>query len=320
MPAWSTKSWKIRGGGYKIRVIVVFLIIIHLLLCLILYILARLSLLKCPRTIMPMVLLVPLWGLLVLLLLERRTRQTNPGHREVGIEKLKVNDFVQKSILVEENSAEERIVPLGEALRINKPLTRRELMMEIMYDNPNDYVELLKEAGTNDDTEVVHYAVTALAELQKDYDLKFQELERQIEQEPDNEELTDTYLELLNQYLNSGIAEGNDRKAKLRIYAGMLDKKLSSEPRMLSYCREKVQVNLQLGNYTDMYSDIDYIIRHWPSDETGYLLMIQYFSLVKNREGMEKIMGIIRKRNIHLTPDGRRQIRFWQKGEGVSEV
>lgn len=298
--------------------IIVILIIIHLLLCLLLYILARLRVLKCPRTIMPMVFLVPLWGILVLLLLELRTRQKKPEHSEVGIEKLKVNDFVQKSILVEEDSAEERIVPLGEALRINNPGTRRELMMEIMYDNPNDYVELLKEAGTNDDTEVVHYAVTALAELQKDYDLKFQELQWKMDQEPDNEELADVYLELLNKYLSSGIAEGNDRKVKLRAYREMLIKKISTQPQTLLYRREKVWANLRLGDYTDMYCDIEYIIRHWPSDETGYLLMIQYFSLVKNREGMENIMELIRKKNIHLTPDGRRQIRFWQNEGGVS--
>lgn len=38
---------------------------------------------------MPMVFLVPLWGLFVMLLLEFRTRDQKPEHTEVGIEKLK---------------------------------------------------------------------------------------------------------------------------------------------------------------------------------------------------------------------------------------
>lgn len=269
---------------------------------------------------MPIVCFVPFWGLFVLLFLELRVRQKKPERSEVGIEKLKVNDFVYRSILVEENSAEERIVPLEEALRINKSGTRRELMMEIMYDNPNDYVELLKEARTNDDTEVVHYAVTALTELQKEYDLKFQELDYKMDQEPDNEELTDDYLELLKRYLHSGIAEGNDRRLKMQTYSDMLDKKISSQPDMLTYRKEKAEICLRLGNYGDMYHDIEYIIRRWPASEAGYLLMIQYYSLVKDREGMENIMELIRKKNIHLTPDGRQQLRFWQSGEGESEV
>lgn len=300
--------------------IVVFLLLIHLIVCIVLYILVRLSVLKCPKTIMPMVFLVPLWGLFVMLLLEFRTRDQKPEHTEVGIEKLKVNDFVHRSILVEENPAEERIVPLEEALLINKSGTRRELMMEIMYDDPNDYVNLLKEARMNDDTEVVHYAVTALAELQKEYDLQFQELEWKMEQDPGNERLADEYLQLLNQYLNSGIAEGNDRKLKLQTYSNILEKKISLEPQNMNYRREKVQVDLMTGNHMDMYRDIEYIIRNWPGNETGYLLMLQYFSLAKNREGMEKVMELINKKNIYLTPDGRRQIRFWQDKEGVSEV
>ena len=232
--------------------IVVFLLLIHLIVCIVLYILVRLSVLKCPKTIMPMVFLVPLWGLFVMLLLEFRTRDQKPEHTEVGIEKLKVNDFVHRSILVEENPAEERIVPLAEALLINKPGTRRELMMEIMYDDPNDYVNLLKEARMNDDTEVVHYAVTALAELQKEYDLQFQELEWKMEQDPGNERLADEYLQLLNQYLNSGIAEGNDRKLKLQTYSNILEKKISLEPQNMNYRREKVQVDLMTGNHMDM--------------------------------------------------------------------
>ena len=292
--------------------LIVLLLIIHLILCVILYILMRLSILKSPRIIMPMVLLVPLWGLFVLLFLELRTRQKKPKRREVGIEKLKINDFVQRSILVEENSVEERIVPLEEALLINEPGTRRELMMEILYDNPGDYVELLKDARTNDDTEVVHYAVTALAELQKEYDLKFQELDWKMDQEPDNSDLIDDYLRLLNRYLASGIAEGNDRKLKLQTYSEMLEKKISAEPLILPLRKEKVQVDMQLGNYTDMYRDIEYIIQNWPGDEAGYLLMIQYYSLVKNREGMKKIMELLKRKNIYLTPDGRRLLRFWQ--------
>ena len=56
--------------------------------------------------------------------------------------------------------------------------------MEVMYADPNDYVEQLKEARENDDTEVVHYAVTALAELQKDYETKFQKLEWRLHKDP----------------------------------------------------------------------------------------------------------------------------------------
>ena len=40
-------------------------------------------------------------------------------------------------------------------------------MMDILYDDVGEYVEVLKNARMNDDTEVVHYATTAMVELQK---------------------------------------------------------------------------------------------------------------------------------------------------------
>ena len=42
---------------------------------------------------------------------------------------------------------------------------RRELIMNVLNDNPEEYVELLKQARMNEDVEVVHYAITAMVEV-----------------------------------------------------------------------------------------------------------------------------------------------------------
>lgn len=291
----------------------IFLLIIHIILCIAVYILMRLSVLKAARMIMPLVVLVPVWGFGCLLLLEIRTRGKQEIHAEVGIEKLKINDAVHRSILLEEDSMEDRVVPLEEAFLINEPSTRRELMMEVMYENPDDYVRQLKEARTNDDTEVVHYAVTALAELQKDYDLQFQELDWEMEKNPDSEDILDRYLQLLNQYLASDIPEGNARMLVLRTYSNMLGKKLERTEN-IGLWKQKIQVDLQIGEYAAAYEEIQKVLEQWTKDETGYLLLIQYYSAVHNREGIDRVMGTMRRRRIHLGPEGRQMVQFWQKG------
>ena len=192
-------------------------------------------------------------------------------------------------------------------------------MMEVMYANPDDYVKQLKEARTNDDTEVVHYAVTALAELQKEYDLQFQELDWELENDPDNDDITDRYLKLLDQYLESGIAEGNERILKLRSYSGMLEKKLKNHPDRLPLWREKAVTDLRIGEYDEARQEIEHIMREWDRNEAGYLLMIQYYSAVQSRRGIEQILETITRKNIYLTPEGRSQIRFWQE-EGRNSI
>lgn len=300
--------------------LVIILLIIHIIICLVIYILMRLSVLKATRMMMPLVCLVPLWGVVGLLILEIRSRGRGEINEEVGIEKLKINDEIYRSILMDEEPIENRVVPLEEALLINDPTTRRELMMEVMYSRPDDYVEQLKEARMNDDTEVVHYAVTALAELQKEYDLQFQELDWKIENDPDDEELTDKYIALLNRYLDSGIAEANDMDIKLRAYSDMLERKLKKTPDKLALWKEKVSTDIRIREYETAFEEIQNIIEKWDKSETGYLLMIRYHSATQNREGIDEVIGQIRRKRIHLTPQGRREIGFWLKEEDIQEI
>ncbi|HIT67099.1 MAG TPA: hypothetical protein IAB61_07685 [Candidatus Merdisoma merdipullorum] len=289
-------------------------LVIHLVLCLVLYLLIWLGALKCGKMAFMLVLLVPVWGVVCLVIQEIRARGKQQIREEVGIEKLKVNDEVHKSILMEEDPAEERVVPLEEALLINDPSLRRELMMEVMYSNPDDYVEQLQEARMNDDTEVVHYAVTALAELQKDYDLKFQEIQRRMEEEPDDDELLEKYLELLDQYLGSGLLEGNARELQLRNYSNLLSEKLKKDGDSLRLYEKKIQADLLVGEYNQAYEDIERVLNLWPKHELGYLFLIQYYASVKNRAGISQTLELLERRQIHLSAEGRGTVRFWKDG------
>lgn len=295
----------------------IFLLVIHLIICIVIYILMRISVLKCTRMVMPLIVLVPVWGLGCLLVLELRARGKQEINEEVGIEKLKINDAIHRSIIMDEDPVEDRVVPLEEALLINDPSTRRELMMEIMYGNPDDYVRQLKGARMNDDTEVVHYAVTALTELQKEYDLKFQELDWEMEKNPKSRDILDRYLELLNRYLASGIPEGSERDLKLRTYSNMLEKKLEEEKDNLMLWKRKAEADLQIGEYELANEEIRKILEKWEKNETGYLLLIQYYSAILNRAGIDKTLAVLEKKRIHLSPEGRQAVRFWRRNEGA---
>lgn len=289
-------------------------LIIHIVLCLVLYLLMRTGMLRCGTMVFFMVLMIPVWGLVCLVILEIRARGKQQIREEIGIEKLKVNDEVHKSILMEEDPGGERVVPLEEALLINDPSLRRELMMEVMYSNPDDYVEQLQEARMNDDTEVVHYAVTALAELQKEYDLKFQALQRRMEEEEDDEEILDQYLELLDQYLGSGLLEGNARALQLRNYSDLLNDKMKKSGESLRLYEKKIQADLLVGEYNQAYDEIGRVLELWPKKETGYLFLIQYYASVKNRDGITQTLALLERREIHLSAEGRSTVRFWKGG------
>lgn len=291
-------------------------LVIHILICIVVYILMRLSVLRASRLIMPIIVLVPVWGLCCMVVLELRTRGKQEINEEVGIEKLKINDEIHRSIIMDEDPTESRVVPLEEAFVINEPMTRRELMMEVMYGNLDDYVKQLKEARMNDDTEVVHYAVTALTELQKDYDLRFQEMDWKMEKDPNSVNLLDDYLDLLNKYLASGIPEGRERTVKLRTYSNLLERKLIETGDDLSLMRQKTEVDLQIGEYEIVNEEITKILELWDKNEAGYLLLLKYYSAIRNRAGIDRTIETIERKRIHMSPEGRQAVRFWQKNQG----
>ena len=292
----------------------ILLLVIHIIICIVVYLLMRAGILKSTRMIMPLVCMVPAAGLAALLVLEIRSRGKQEILEEVGVEKLKINDEIHRSILMDEDPVEDRIVPLEEALLINEPSARRELMMEIMYANPSDYVEQLKEASLNDDTEVVHYAVTALSELQKEYDLQFQELEWEMRKHPEDTELEDRYISLLSRYLGSGLAEGNARNVKLRDYSDMLGRRLETRQDSLRLYRDKVETDLQIKEYGKAYQVIQEILGRWGKNEAGYLLLLRYYAAMNSRAGIDSVLGMIERKGIYLSPEGRTEVRFWQKG------
>lgn len=287
-------------------------LVIHLCICLLAYLGIRSGFFQSSPLLMVLVALVPLWGFLCLCVLELRSRGNQEVREEVGIEKMRINDEIYRSILMDDDNAGDMVVPLQEALLVNQPKQRRELMMDVMYSGADSYVNQLKEARMNDDTEVVHYAITALVEIQKEFDLKFQKLDQEYEENPENSGLLFEYLDLLEEYLASGVLEGNMREIQEQRYSGLLSKAIDRRPDSRVFYEKKVRAKLRLGEYDGALDYARKMIERWPENETGYLLMIQYYAVVGDRDGIRKTLNILREGQIYLSSEGRSTVQFWK--------
>lgn len=289
------------------------LVIIHILVCIVLYLLLRLGVLKATRNIFPIVCLVPVWGFVSLLLLEFDTRRGRKEGVQTGVEKLLIEDDTQKNIVAEEDQEHRNVAPINEILAMNDSKTRRSVIMDVLYDDPEGYVEQLQEASVNDDTEVVHYAVTALIELQKEFEQKLLKLERKRKHEPDNQEYREEYFHLVEQYVESGLSEESSLKAYLRIYSGLLEEELQKKGESFSLYRKKARADLKQKEYDSAYQSIRKLIEGWPDRETGYLEQMEYYAALKDRDGIKKTIKEIRDGEVHLSPAGRAAVGFWQR-------
>lgn len=159
-------------------VVGIVLILLHIICCILVWAGICTHIINVKKYLMFPVVFVPVWGVFCVLILHFQIWIQSDQRKEVGVEKMKVNEEIYKNIFQSGTEQEGNIVPLEEALIVNEPELRRELIMNVLNDNPEEYVELLKQARMNEDVEVVHYAITAMVELSKEYDSKLQELER----------------------------------------------------------------------------------------------------------------------------------------------
>lgn len=213
---------------------------------------------------------------------------------------------------IDEDDMQDKVVPIREALLMNDSHIKREVILDALYTNPSSYILQLSEARFNDDPEVVHYAVTALVEIQKEFDLKFQALDRELEERADDETLLRKYQNLLEQYLSSGLLEGSRRDAQLRKYVEVLKKRLSKNPDNLSLWIKKADADMLLQNPEDLRADAEQMISFRPENEQGYLYLLKYYAMRKNRKGVLDVIRMTEQRNVYLSPDGRGEIEFWR--------
>ncbi|MBS7125756.1 MAG: hypothetical protein KH064_00980 [Collinsella sp.] len=167
------------------------LLLIHALVCLMLWTLMKLGLLPVRGHMLAVIVLVPLWGPLLVVLLSVRSAMFGEGLKESALESLRFNDELHRSILVHDRDADAGVVPLEEALIVNDPAYRRRLMLSMLTEEPDAYLAQLQAAKLNDDVEVAHYAATAVAQISKESDLKLQQLERAFKTDPSAQNLNE---------------------------------------------------------------------------------------------------------------------------------
>lgn len=295
-------------------VVGIIILLIHIACCTAVYFAARSHILKVKKIFMPAVIFIPLWGILCVLVLNLDIIVRNGRSKEAGVEKMRVNDEIYKSIFVNDAANEKEIVPLEEALIINDPRQRRKLIMDVLNDNPEDYIELLQYARLNEDVEVVHYATTAMAELSKEYDLKLQKLEREYVKDPEDTEVLYAYCDFLGDYIDQGMAQGQMLLMQRNQYNRLLEKKVSITGKLKDYA-DLADNLLELKDYSRAAESIKLMETRWPQKEEVWLLKLKYYAMQSRGEKIRELIAEIDRQHIYLSGKGKALLAFWRGKE-----
>ena len=254
------------------------IIAVHLLVCMTLCLLHHVGVLKVDGLLLPFMALIPLWGPLSVALMHSRAVLRGGRRIPAGLQELKVEDQEQRNILVDDRTDYANTVPLEEALIVDNPRQRRNLMLSILNENPGQYANLLSQARLNEDVEVVHYAATAMAQISAKEDIALQQRMEEYERNRDSDEALDRYREALDDY---------------RTVCSL------------------AKTQMDLGSFDAASRTIEAALSAWPRQGDVWLMKLRLEAARHDGEAVQRTVRHIKDDHIYLGGRGHDILRFW---------
>lgn len=293
-------------------VVAAVLLLIHALVCLVLWTLMKLGLLPVRGHMLAVMVLVPLWGPLLVVLLIARSAVFGGDLKDATLEALRINDDMHRSMLVQGREGDDGVVPLEEALIVNDPGDRRRLMLSMLTEDPDAYLAQLQAAKLNDDVEVAHYAATAVAQISKESDLKLQQLERAFKTDPSAQNLN-AYCDYLGTYLASGLAEGRVAQIQRQQYARLLARRCEREDGLA--LRVRYATALADAGEVDEAEDVaERLVVDAPDEQDVWMLCLRLAVLRRDGEMVQRVIDAVDKQHVYLSAENREKLAFWREG------
>ncbi len=287
-------------------------VLIHLIVCIVIFLLMKQGKIKSSMVVYPAVVLVPICGLVLLVIEEYRVRNTTQKERQVGVESFKISDIRYKRIEVDDDSNETITVPLEEAISVNNASVRRKLMMDILHRNPEEYIELLQMTRTADDTELTHYATTTMMEIQNKYELEIHKLSEEIKENPKELQVLKKYRKVLLKYIDSGLISGKI----LEIYRAQLDDILRKLCEMLPenrvYFQDYIRNQIALGK-NNIDGQIMDMINRWPDEVQVYQIYVEFLWKSNRGDEIPGVLNRLKEGNVYLSSEGKAWLEFWEQ-------
>lgn len=297
---------------------------IHILTCVFVYFGIRSNTIPVKMYVFPMVVFVPVAGLLCCLVISRQIFFHKNGDWDTDTDRLKINEETYRSFLTAPEEEQKEIIPLEEVLIVNDAKVRRKLIMDILHDNPERYMDVLMQARLNEDVEVVHYATTAMAELSKSYDDRLQKLGQEYENDPDNRENINRYCFYLKQYLENGLAEGTLEITRREQYSRLLEKRKILESVEIERQTEKGRRDLK-NTFRELIKN-EFFLSHneraaelleemeklFVGTEEYMMLKAELYVRLGMREAFKEQIRQIESSGIYLSHENRETLKFWK--------
>lgn len=206
------------------------------------------------------------------------------------------------------------IVSINESLAVSTQEDKRALVLNVLKKDIELYSKSAHVALDDEDSEVTHYAASAIMEVQRKLILRLQEIESVCQKNPNDTDSKKIFAECLFNYISSDMLSKKDRMINIYKYLKtveqlyQLDKNLVTNEDIV----RQIEFFMELGNFYEAEKWAHIALDGFESEITYLTTLKMYYSL-SNKKAFYEVIGKMKASNISFTNKGVETIRFWCK-------
>jgi len=204
-------------------------------------------------------------------------------------------------------------VPMVEALQMGDYSYRRKAVVDTLKEDAIEYIDVLKEALLNEDSETSHYASTVIMDIQGKLQNSLFQKEVLFQNEPENIENTQAYEAELYKVIKSGVYEKRDLHKHYVKYKIVSDYLLLKEDKKEVYFHDRIDIDLETGDLSHARQLCETYKQAFPSSEEMVVDHIKTFILLKDREGLNSFLAELKSLPVLLSSHSLQYIRFFER-------
>lgn len=303
------------------------LLILHGCFFVLVLALRLLGVLSFPLPFLSMALFLPFAGEAACIVMDALCRNQREGSRSGNVEAMRRTDLWDR-IAPHRTPEPENVVPVTDALALDSAREKRDVLMQVIMREENTtaqssdasrrYADILTQARSSGDTEVVHYAATAITHMQDTIEAEMHICDQKLADAPDDDEILGTYAGLLERGLRSEVWSGQMMEIQ-RTHLQQILKK-----RYQLFHREKdglhlVSALLDAGLCSAAWSIMQEMgISRKPVEElsdTAYMTCLRYAYETREEESFQKLLSDKKAEGGYQTGQIRSVLQFFCKEE-----
>lgn len=289
-----------------------YLLIGHVFICLLLYNNMKKKNIEAPWQMFAIALLLPVWGAVMLWVTHTFSQKGKIDSQRMDLEQVETRTRILARPFIEEELADKQLMSLEEALLLENPAVRRQLMKELVQEAPKQYIPILQRVRLSKDTEVSHYASTAIMQIQTDYELALHRQEQLLTKEKTAENWK-VYASQLKEYISSDLLPKNAQLAQRGKLKTAIQEYLELEPDDRQMYIDAIDNLLELNQFEAANALMAILDSRWRQDETVFLLKLKLHYKQKNSPALRAEIKRAKDMNLYLKPDTREKIAFWSE-------